>query len=209
MRGLAAGAVALGVLFASVPVRPSQPARASDPAPMGGRARPTDAEIGDIRVYLTPEQAVREIFTGVASVETLLAVLTADEMRELKTRVGFPAPSDTVRILRPRSAEGTTLGYAVMAEEVGKYRPITFLVGTDAERRVKGVEVLVYRESRGGEVRRERFLRQYRTKSAADPLRANRDILNVAGATLSVNAMNRGVKRVLITLDFLAARGVR
>ncbi len=37
-------------------------------------------------------------------------------------------------------------------------------------------------------------------------IRTNRDVLNVAGATLSVNAMNRGVKRVLTVLELLDAR---
>jgi Na+-translocating ferredoxin:NAD+ oxidoreductase RnfG subunit len=180
----------------------------------GGTPRPAEKratsgmEIGDVHVYLTPDQAVREIFDEVASVDTLHAALTADEVRQLELRLGSRAPSDSVTILRPRSRDGAALGYAILAEEIGKYRPITFLVGTDPDRHVKGVEVLVYRESRGGEVRRERFLRQYRDKSAADPLRASRDILNVAGATLSVNAMNRGVKRALLTLDILAARGI-
>jgi hypothetical protein len=96
----------------------------------------------------------------------------------------------------------------MIAEEVGKYRPITFMVGTTPERAVRNVEVLIYRESRGGEVRRSRFLNQYRGKSAGDPIRTNRDILNIAGATLSVNALNHGVKRVLLTLELLAARKI-
>jgi hypothetical protein len=88
--------------------------------------------------------------------------------------------------------------------EVAKYQP-SLIVGRDRSR-VKDVEVLVYRESRGGEVRTMRFLRQYRGKSAGSAIRTNRDILNIAGATLSVNALNHGVKRVLLCLETLAAR---
>jgi hypothetical protein len=98
------------------------------------------------------------------------------------------------------------VGLGVVAEEVGKYRPFTFLVGATPTLKVQNVEVLVYRESRGGEIQRSRFLRQYRGKDASDPIRLNRDILNIAGATMSVNAMNHGVKRVLLTLEILAAR---
>ena len=54
---------------------------------------------------------------------------------------------------------------------------------------MRGVEVLVYRESRGSEVRRSRFLRQYRGKDAGDPVRTNRDIINVAGHRLSTGEM--------------------
>jgi hypothetical protein len=80
------------------------------------------------------------------------------------------------------------------------------MVGTDTGLAVRNVEILVYRESRGGEVRRTRFLRQYRGKTGDDPIRTNRDILNIAGATLSVTALNHGVKRVLATLSLLAER---
>jgi len=174
-----------------------------------GRAdesRPTDAEIGTVQVYLTPDQALREIFAGVASVDTVRAVLTVEETASLRSRLGAAVPGDTLVVLAPHGTDGSLLGYAVIAEEIGKYRPITFMIGTTPELNVRAVEVLVYRESRGGEVRRTRFLRQYRGKQAGDPIRINRDILNVAGATLSVNALNHGVKRVLSTLELLAAR---
>ncbi len=95
----------------------------------------------------------------------------------------------------------TLMGYAVVSEEVGKFYPITYLVGVNPDLNVKGVRVLVYRESHGGDIRRERFLHQYRGKSLGDPIRSQRDIINISGATLSVNALNRGVKKVLFLLD--------
>jgi len=178
------------------------PARAEEPA------RPSEAEIGSIQQYLTPHQAVREIWNGVASVDTLVAKLSPAEMANIKKTLGESAPSDTVIVLRPRDATGAVLGHAVIGEEVGKYRPITFMVGTTPDLKVRDVEVLVYRESRGGEVRYPRFLRQYRGKSGQSPIRTNRDIINIAGATLSVNALNLGVKRALLSLEALRARKV-
>jgi Na+-translocating ferredoxin:NAD+ oxidoreductase RnfG subunit len=178
------------------------PVRADEPA------RPSEAEIGSIQQYLTPYQAVREIWSGVASVDTLVARLSPQEMASIKKTLGESAPSDTVVVLRPRDAQGNVLGHAVIGEEVGKYRPITFMVGTTPDLTVRNVEVLVYRESRGGEVRFPRFLRQYRGKSGQSPIRTNRDIINIAGATVSVNALNLGVKRALLSLEALRARKV-
>jgi hypothetical protein len=176
------------------------------PGFLSAEPRPSEAEIGEEQVYLTPDQAVREIYDGVAAVDTVVARLEPAERSAIARKLGGPLPEGPVVVLVPRGAGGAPLGYAVIGEEIGKYRPITFMVGAGPELKVQGVEVLVYRESRGGEVRRERFLRQYRGKRAADPIRINRDILNVAGATLSVNAMNFGVKRVLAVLEVLAAR---
>jgi hypothetical protein len=168
--------------------------------------RPSEEEIGKIQVYLAPGEALEEIFEDVASVDTVLAVLTPEEMRGLHEMLGAAVSRDSIFVFKPKDESGSLLGYAVIGEEVGKYRPITFMVGTNPELKVRNVEVLVYRESRGGEVRRGRFLRQYRGKSAENAIRTNRDILNIAGATMSVNALNHGVKRTLAILELLAAR---
>jgi FAD:protein FMN transferase len=71
------------------------------------------------------------------------------------------------------------------------------LIGVDTAHRVAGVQILVYREPRGGEVSREYFLRQYRGKSVGDPIRMNRDIINISGATISVQSVNTAVKKTL------------
>src|SRR3989441_6153688 len=42
------------------------------------------------------------------------------------------------------------------------------------------------------EVKEKRFLRQFRGKTAGDPIRINQDILNYTGATLSSKALARG-----------------
>jgi hypothetical protein len=173
----------------------------------GGEDRPSEEEIGEVQVYLTPEEALLEIFEDAAGVDTLQAVLEEEDRAHIAGILGRAPAGDRVVVLAPKSAEGTLLGYAVIDEEIGKYRPITFMVGTTPGLEVRDVEVLVYRESRGGDVRRSRFLHQYRGKTADDPIRSYRDIINIAGATLSVNALNLGVKRVLLTLELLSERG--
>ncbi len=107
------------------------------------------------------------------------------------------------------SRGGTTLGRAVVIEEIGKHRPITFIVGLKSDGSVNDVAVMAYREAYGGEVRTPRFLRQYRGKSPADRLRNGREIKNIAGATLSVDAASRAVRKaqaLAAALDELAAR---
>jgi hypothetical protein len=86
---------------------------------------------------------------------------------------------------------GTLLGHAVVVEEIGKHRPITFVVGLRPDGRVADVAVMAYREAYGGEIRSARFLSQYHDKGPADAVRPYRDIRNVAGATLSVEAASR------------------
>src|SRR5258708_2527204 len=77
------------------------------------------------------------------------------------------------------------VGYAVIVEEIGKHRPITFVVGVRPDGKVSDVAVMSYREAYGGEVKSKRFLVQYQAKSIADGMQPPNDLQNIAGATLS------------------------
>ena len=86
---------------------------------------------------------------------------------------------------------------AVICEEIGKHRPITFIVAAYPDGSVKDVALMMYREPVGEEVRYPAFLKQFTGKSLEDPIFPRRDIKNVTGATLSVRAMSRGVRKAL------------
>jgi FMN-binding protein len=105
--------------------------------------------------------------------------------------------ADTV--LRVTRAD-TLLGFAVVRAVKGKDQPITFLVAADTADRLRDIDILVYREPYGGEVAYEAWRRQFRGKSAADSLEAGRNIRNISGATISVNAVTLGVRRALSDL---------
>jgi Na+-translocating ferredoxin:NAD+ oxidoreductase RnfG subunit len=97
----------------------------------------------------------------------------------------------------------TILGYAVVVEEIGKHRPITLIVGVEKDGKVRDAAVIAYREAYGGEIKDPRFLAQYRGKTSKDPLLPYRDIRNITGATLSVEAMGRGIKKALALVEIV------
>jgi len=97
------------------------------------------------------------------------------------------------------------LGTAVIVEEIGKHRPITFVVGVRPDGAIADVAVVAYREAYGGEIRMPRFLRQYRDRKPGEALQPYRDITNIAGATLSVEAAGRAVKKAQALVACLAA----
>jgi len=173
------------------------------PALLGG------AMLGAQEVLLTPEQGLREIFPEVTRTSQERRALSAEARRRLEQQLGRSIDEDTVvvTLVYGPAPDSALRGYAVVTEEIGKYRPITFMVGVTPQFTVRDVAVLVYRESRGGEIRRRRFLSQYRGKGVRDPIDLNRDIINVSGATLSVRSMNAGVKRVLAEVSALYGPG--
>ena len=82
-------------------------------------------------------------------------------------------------------------------DEIGKTEPITSGVIV-AGGRVERLRVLIFRESRGAEVPRAGFTRQYRLASLDDKGRLDRRIDGITGATLSVAAVNRQVRLALL-----------
>lgn len=92
---------------------------------------------------------------------------------------------------------------AWVLDEIGKERPITvgIVVGDDGIERIK---VLVFRESRGWEVRHPFFTEQFVGAKLEDGRRLDRSIDGISGATLSVRALKK-LARVALLLHRQAA----
>ncbi len=150
--------------------------------------------------YASEGEALREAFPQAA--EFLLHLLKPDEAARarLAERLRRRLPAAPLRAYLAYDNDGGFVGYGVVAEEIGKHRPITFLVALAPDLEVREVQVLVYRESRGGEVRHPRFLRQFRGARPDRPLRVGREVVNITGATMSVRAVTAGVRRAQATV---------
>jgi hypothetical protein len=168
----------------------------------------TEDAIGSVQVFLTPDEARARAFPQAVRFDTLTIQLPTHTQGRLLDRGLGAFADDSVAVYIARDSAAAPVGYAIIGEEIGKYRPITFLVAVDLHLQVSSVAILVYRESRGGEVRRQRFLRQYRGKDGTDPIRINRDIINITGATLSVRALNKGVRKSLLLLEAMLDRPI-
>ena len=147
--------------------------------------------------FLSEAEAPKAVFPDADAVtRTDVAVTTT-----LREQVAARLNGTSVSVWEPqwvvfRAQRGPTLlGQAVVVEEIGKHQPITFVVGLRPDGRVADVAVMAYREAYGGEIRSGRCLAQYHDKGPGDAVRPYRDIRNVAGATLSVEAASRAVKK--------------
>ena len=155
------------------------------------------------QVYLTVEQAPKTIFPEADRFERKEIPVTP-ALRERLKKLAAPAqptiwePSYSSFIARKQEQ---IIGYAVICEEIGRHRPITFIVGVTPEGKVKDVAILMYRESQGDEVRHKGFLAQFAGKSLANPIMQHQDIRNISGATLSVRALARGVRKALAVIQ--------
>lgn len=133
-------------------------------------------------VILAPDDFLAEAFAGQPPQPQMMWL--TGSLRDVATDIlGHPPRSLRVRYWREADRSAWIL------EEIGKESPITagFVV---EQGQLQAAEVLIYRESRGGEIRFRSFLRQFPgLKLKNSELDAHID--NISSATLSVNAMKR------------------
>jgi hypothetical protein len=122
------------------------------------------------------------------------------------TRVDTIAVADA-RVLRIARGD-SLLGFAQVRNVKGKDQPITFLVAINPDARLRDVDILVYREPRGGEVAYEAWRKQFRGKGSDAPLEVGRDIRNISGATISSHAVTLGVRQTLADLTDWRRKGL-
>ena len=140
-------------------------------------------------VYQEPGAFIAEVFGSSPAPRVLW--LTKDLQAQAAAILGHPPAQ-----LRQRYWSDGARSVWVL-EETGKEELITagFVV---AGGRIDHVRVLVYRESRGQEVRQSSFLKQFKEAKLAQGDRLDREIDGIVGATLSVGAMERMARLALL-----------
>lgn len=134
-------------------------------------------------VYQQPSAFIAESFNATPTKRTLTITdgVRARISKIMGTHYQLSAPNYWEH-------EGKT---AWVLEEIGKYKPITtgIVVGKDGT--LARLKVLIYRESHGGEVRHSFFTRQFKGAGLRRGKKLDQPIDGIAGATLSVKALER------------------
>jgi hypothetical protein len=91
-------------------------------------------------------------------------------------------------------------------DEIGKEMPISVGIAID-KGAVGRVKVLVYRESRGGEVKSPTFTAQFFGAKLDEARKLDKQIDGISGATLSVRALSRLTRLALLLDQHVTAEG--
>ena len=160
----------------------------------------TEQEIKHAEVFLTEEEALKLMFPKSERIRQEVLALNQEQKHMVEERIGWKFPEERFEVYVGETG-ATVDGYALVQNTIGKHKPMTYMVGVDGKGEVTNVELLVFREAKGSEVRTKRFNSQYEGKTVLDPVRINKDIINISGATMSVRSLSAGVKRVLVLID--------
>lgn len=139
-------------------------------------------------VYITREEAAKNIFPSQEDYTT--------EKKDFDNQ-----PVEVFTFFK----EGKVIGWAVALDEMGKIKPITFLVGINAQGKVVDVYVLEYRDMFGSEIKRKSFMKQFKGKDSHDPIKIGKDIDAVTQATISSKAAAVVVRKSLKVIEELKA----
>ncbi len=95
--------------------------------------------------------------------------------------------------------KGSELKYIAVIDNVyGKTLPITFLVIFNLDGSIYRNTVIKYREEHGGEVSGKNWLAQFNGRNRDSSFNVGSDIQSISGATISVNSVSRGIKKLTI-----------
>ena len=150
-------------------------------------------------VYQEPADFVEQAFGGEPPSPSALWV-TPDRRAVMEDILGHP-PAE-MRLRYWKRGERT----AWIVEEIGKEKPITTGIVVE-EGRIEQVRVLIFRESRGWEVRHDFFTDQFVDATAREGYRLDRDIDGISGATLSVRAITKLARLALYLHEEAGADG--
>jgi hypothetical protein len=146
-------------------------------------------------IYQEPAEFISDAFGGDTPVAEVLWV--TDDMRtEAHGILGRDLRQLRIRFWRAGNRSAWVL------DEIGKDLPITTGVVVE-DGAIKSIRVLVFRESRGWEVRYPFFTNQFNDAQLDTKNRLNRSIDNISGATLSVNALKRQARLALLLATYI------
>ena len=147
--------------------------------------------------YLSVEQAQQLLYPG-QTLRPVQVELTAAQEKAIEK-------ASKTRVLNPRlSAWRTEAGdWFVLDQVIGKHENIDMAVGLSAGGQVTGIEILVYRETYGYEVRNEKWRAQFQGRDHSELLRLDDPIKNISGATLSCRHITDGINRLTQTWNLV------
>lgn len=143
-------------------------------------------------VYLEPEKFINQIFDNNPPKPDKLWI-TKKLNAEINNILGHD-----LGVIRTRYWDDG-VKTAWILEEIGRDKPITVgLVVKD--KKIEQINVLIFRESRGWEVKYPFFTDQYKQASLTTENKLDRKIDGISGATLSANALTK-LARLALYLD--------
>jgi len=152
-----------------------------------------------LQVYLTKKQAFEIAFPGADEIKKERLWPTKKKIRAIEEIYMYKI-YETRFTFYTGIKNGKSMGSMLIDNIIGKSFPITFMTVLNTDGTVRDVEIMVYREPQGWEVRYKSFRSQFYGKDTSSN---SNEILSISGATLSVRAIKMGVYKAMAAYKIL------
>lgn len=146
-------------------------------------------------VFHSRDEALRLAFPDADRTEARDFFITVAQRAEIEKRSQSKLESELLTVYLGWRGD-TLLGYALLDTHVVRTLPETFLAVLSPAGAIASLRVLAFYEPQDY-LPTQRWLDQFTGKSVPEELRLGRDIAGITGATLSVRAINDGIRRAL------------
>jgi uncharacterized protein with FMN-binding domain len=158
------------------------------------------------QVLMTKDAALARFFPGL-TVERRTLFLDEEQEAVVKTRARTEVESRIVTYYVARS-QTKVEGYAFLETNTVRTMPETFIVVIRPDSTVSGVEILAFHEP-ADYLPGARWLSTFVGHRLTDGLWVKRDIPNITGATLSSQAITRGVRKAIVLFELVTEKEAR
>ena len=143
-------------------------------------------------IYLEPELFLEQVFANITPKPDKIWIT-----KKLKAEI-YKILGHDIAVIRLRYWDDDSKR-AWILEEIGRDKPITLGIVT-SNAKIEQINVLIFRESRGWEIKYPFFTDQYKNSSLISGNQLDRKVDGISGATLSVNAVTK-LARLALFLD--------
>lgn len=156
-------------------------------------------------VFYDAQEALEILLPEVKEIKEETRVLTPEQKKivEEKAEVKLDPTLDKEFNFYIGESDGQILGYVINDTVKGKWGPIHYMLALEPDGKIKDALVLELKERRGRPVKERRFLEQYFGKTITDPIKLNKDIRQISGATISSRGMTNGIRKLVYVFNEL------
>jgi Na+-translocating ferredoxin:NAD+ oxidoreductase RnfG subunit len=154
-------------------------------------------------VWVNPDRDIKSFFPGATSYITEVKKYTKEQQAVIEKRIeGRLDPDENEFKFYRVKKQGQTAGTVLTHQARGKYGAVQTVVAIGNDGRIIGIYVQRHREPTN--LNQVSFLKQFKGKTASDPITVGKDIDPIDGYDQSCQAVAFSVKKIIVVSDILS-----
>lgn len=154
-------------------------------------------------VFYSAEEALKILLPDTQDIKEETRTLNEDQKKSIakQAEIQFDPEFDKEFHFYIGQSNGQITCYVAENTVKGKWGPIHYMLALEPDGKIKDVLILELKEKRGRPVKEARFLSQFFGKTIDSPIKLNKDIKGISGATISSRGMSNGIRKLVYVFN--------